>query len=234
MPFLFSLGQHPALIVAQARLEVSEKMFAYLDDIYLVCRPNRVAQVYALLQEELWRHSRIRIHGGKTQVWNMSGTRPAGCDLLERIAQQSDPEARVWRGSELPLDQQGVTILGTPLIHPDFVSAQLQQKIQDHRILLERIPAVTDVQSAWSLLLHCASARANYIVWCGLISSEHLQLSMTKASGSVVARFWVFLPLKSVPSHEILPHCRLHLVGWDSEARHEPVSPRFGPVGLIA
>ena len=85
----------------------------------------------------------------------MSGTRPAGCDLLERIAQQSDPEARVWRGSELPLHQQRVTILGTPLGHPDFISAQLQQKIQDHKILLERIPAVTDVQSAWSLLLHC-------------------------------------------------------------------------------
>ena len=63
---------------------------------------------------------------------------PAGCDFLECIAQQSDLEARVWRGSELPLDQQGVTILGTPLGHPDFVSAQLQQKIQDNRILLER------------------------------------------------------------------------------------------------
>ena len=68
MPLLFSLGQHPALIAAQARLEVAEKMFAYLDDIYLVCRPNQVVQVYALLQEELRRHSRIRIHGGKTQV----------------------------------------------------------------------------------------------------------------------------------------------------------------------
>ena len=57
MPLLFSLGQHPALIAAQARR-----------------LPNRVAQVCALLQEELWRHSRIRIHGGKTQgvehVWD--------------------------------------------------------------------------------------------------------------------------------------------------------------------
>ena len=84
-----------------------------------------------------------------------------GCDLLERIAQQSDPEAREWPGSELPMDQQGVTILGTPLGHPDFVSAQLQRKTQDHRILLERILAVTDVQSAWSLLL---PRPANYIL----------------------------------------------------------------------
>ena len=30
MPLLFSFGQHPALIAAQARLELPEKMFAYL------------------------------------------------------------------------------------------------------------------------------------------------------------------------------------------------------------
>ena len=166
-------------------------------------------------------------------MWNMSGTRPVGCDLLERIAQQSDPEARVWRGSELPMHQQGVTILGTPLGHPDFVSAQLQRKIQNHRILLERIPAVTDVQSAWS---YCyivpRPGRITSCVWCGLISLENLQHSMTKAFGSVVARFWVFLPLTLAPSHETLQHCRLHLVGWDSEARHGPVSLRFGPAGL--
>ena len=54
MPLFFSFDQHPVLIVAQACLEVSEKMFAYLDDFYLVCRPDQVAQVCALLQEELW------------------------------------------------------------------------------------------------------------------------------------------------------------------------------------
>ena len=31
-------------------------------------------------------------------------------------------------------------------------------------MLLERIPAVQDVQSAWLILLHCAAARANYLL----------------------------------------------------------------------
>ena len=30
-------------------------------------------------------------------MWNMSGTRLAGCDLLERIAQQSDPRVARFR-----------------------------------------------------------------------------------------------------------------------------------------
>ena len=34
----------------------------------------------------------------------------------------------------------------------------------DHQVLLDRIPGVPDVQAAWILLLHCALARANYML----------------------------------------------------------------------
>ena len=33
---------------------------------------------------------------GKTQVWNQVGVYPRRCEVLERIAQQEDPEATVW------------------------------------------------------------------------------------------------------------------------------------------
>ena len=42
----------------------------------------------------------------------------------------------------------------------DFVSAQLEAT-RKHQALVQAIPTVLDVQSAWSLLLHCATARAN-------------------------------------------------------------------------
>ena len=42
--------------------------------------------------------------------------------------------------------------------------SQLEQITEEHRVLLERIPAFQDVQSAWLILLHCASARANYLL----------------------------------------------------------------------
>ena len=62
----------------------------------------------------------------------------------------------------VPTDRQGIKLLGTPLGHPDYVARHLQSVVQEHRVLLERIPRVKDLQSAWLLLLHCASARANY------------------------------------------------------------------------
>ena len=36
MPLLFSLGQHRALVSIQAQLKEGERLFAFLDDIYVV------------------------------------------------------------------------------------------------------------------------------------------------------------------------------------------------------
>ena len=106
MPMLFSLGQYNALRAAQARL----------DDVYIITSPARVSAIYAILHEELWRHARIRIHDGKTQVWNRSGNRPVGCDVLDRAVRALDPEfTTVWRGGG-ELVRQGVVILGTPRV----------------------------------------------------------------------------------------------------------------------
>ena len=101
--------------------------------------------------------------------------RRAACNVLERIAQVADPEARVWRGSgktDLPPAQEGITVLGTPLGHPSFVQGHLERKAAEQRTLLERIPLVRDLQSAWVLLLYCATTRANYLLQasgCGTV-----------------------------------------------------------------
>ena len=57
-----------------------------------------------------------------------------------------------------------VTILGTPLGHPDFVEASLQAKSREHDTLFDRLVAVPDLQCAWLLLLFCVSTRANYML----------------------------------------------------------------------
>ena len=161
MPALFALGQHPALQALQAQLQADERLFAFLDDVYVVCSPDRVSAIYGVLQNALFHHSNIRVHHGKTQVWNREGVVPRGIDVMEAVAVH-DPEAMVWRGDvSLPTADQGVRILGTPLGHRDFVHSQLASLSEAHDQLLQRVPAIQDLQCAW-LVLYCCAAHANY------------------------------------------------------------------------
>ena len=102
MPMLFALRQHPVLVAAQERLRGNELLFAYLDDIYAVCRSDRVGAIFAILEQELQAHAEIRLHLGKTQVWR-GGVILDGVDELQRRARLLKPEAVVWKGdSQLP------------------------------------------------------------------------------------------------------------------------------------
>ena len=64
----------------------------------------------------------------------------------------------------LPEEQQEMKVLETPLGPPAFVAQHLRSVSREQQVLLDRIPLVQDLQSAWLLQLHCASARANYLM----------------------------------------------------------------------
>ena len=161
MPLLFSLSQHPALEAVQRQCP-DHTVMAFLDDIYLVSKPQEVREGYLSVERELWRHAKIRVHEGKTHIWNLASIKPEICDVLQRAAEAAKPGARVWRGSEVPTEEQGIKVLGAPVGHKDFVRKHLERILEQHEVLLNGIPRVPDVQSAWLLLLHCASARVNY------------------------------------------------------------------------
>ena len=134
---------------ASAQLLPGEHLFAFHDDIYMVTMPERVGAVCAIMEEQLRTRAQIRIHGGKTGI------------VVER-GHMRCVGASPGRGSDIPSSQQGIKVLGTPLGHVDFIAQHLNVT-EEQRCLLERIPMVQDVQSAWwLLLLHCAAARANY------------------------------------------------------------------------
>ena len=133
MPLLFALRQHGALQAVQDSLGPTEELLAFVDDVYTVTTPGRVAHSFATLQEHLHRHANIRVHLGKIKVWNASGVRPRACDTLQAVT-----------------DEQGIKVLGTR----DFVAAHLHRVLGKHLTLLERIPLLQDIQMAWTLLLH--------------------------------------------------------------------------------
>ena len=73
MPLLFSLGARRALKTAGERLQEGELLFAFLDDVYALCRPERTRAVYDVLAEEFDKACNIKLHEGKTRVWNVAG-----------------------------------------------------------------------------------------------------------------------------------------------------------------
>ena len=166
MPLLFCLGQHAALIAVAERLEVGERLFAFLDDLYVISIPQRSVEVHNLLREELWRHSKISLHQGKTCIWNRGGIVPTRCEELEETARIADPRTRgVWRGShDARLEEQGITILGTPVGRPEFVVHALSRIAERQGELLQKIPEVKDLQCAWLILLYCGVTRATFYV----------------------------------------------------------------------
>ena len=131
-----------------------------------------------MLQDVLFLHAHIRLHSGRTQVWNKSGTRPQACNALERVARTVN---------QLPAHEQGIKVFGTPMGHPAFVAAHLERTTAEHQVLLDRIPHVPDVQSAWLLLLHCASARAHYLL--RVVRPEQVQ----EFAGNHDTRLWACL-----------------------------------------
>ena len=124
MPALCALGQHKALVAVSERLLPTERLFAFHDDLYVLCGAPCVADVHVALQQASWEHSRIQVHHGKTQLWNRGGEAPRGWRARTAAARQVDPDAIVWRGDpELHPSEQGVKVFGTPLGHPEYVRA---------------------------------------------------------------------------------------------------------------
>ena len=145
MPPLFALGQHAALEVVQTRLLECEKLFSSLDDVHIICQPHHVADVHAILEEELFNHAVV----------------PAGVAEFIAAARQVKEDAIVWRSDpELRPEQQGVKFLGIPIGQPEFVEEFLAKKSREHQTPLEHIPLVEDLQSSWLLLFMFANSSA--------------------------------------------------------------------------
>ena len=80
-------------------------MFAFLDDLYVICRVDRVQAVHQTMVQDLWDHARISLYNGKTKVWNWGGIAPSGLSNLQQMASEEDPDAVVWRGDTLRPDK---------------------------------------------------------------------------------------------------------------------------------
>ena len=73
MRLLFSIGIQGALEQVARLLKPGEHLCAFLDDIYMVCEPERVRPLFNILGAALQREAGISLHIGTTRVWNRGG-----------------------------------------------------------------------------------------------------------------------------------------------------------------
>ena len=124
MPLLFALELHRTLRAVRERLGPSEKVFAFLDDVYLIecCRSTEFGGRTAEPRADL---CASREDPSVEQRW----VPPPVNGHLHQCSSQMKPEAVVWRGdTSLPRCQQGVTILGVPVGQPEFVVSFLERR----------------------------------------------------------------------------------------------------------
>ena len=135
---------------------------AFLDDAYLTCDPERVRATFLALRQALKSHANIDLNVGKTRVWNAAGEEPPALSEWMPPAQDGSP---VWVGDPtLPPELQGIHVLGTPLGHDAFRKAALLAKRCQHDSLLDKLPGLPNLQTAWLLLLMCACPHSNYLL----------------------------------------------------------------------
>ena len=69
----------------------------------------------------------------------------------------------MWVGDQaLPVEQQGVLVLGAPVGTQAFAEGHGENKLEGERRLLELVAELPDLQCAWNLLLLCCGPRATY------------------------------------------------------------------------
>ena len=111
MPALFALGQHSALLQINVTLREGEMLFAHLDDIYVLCDPDRVAEIFLQVRHALHHAAGIQVNLGKTKVWNGAAVKPKDFHIFG---------AEAWKG-EGPEEERGLVVLGVPVGHSAFV-----------------------------------------------------------------------------------------------------------------
>ena len=146
MPLLFSIGIQSALREVAESLRGGEQLCAYLDDLYLLCQPERITLLHKVLADSLLRNAGIRLLQGKTRTWNQAGVIPENVEAL-------GPD--VWQ-------PQGITVLRTPIGSKQYIFSKMAERITKERDLWKAIPRARDLQCAWQLLSRSANPRANH------------------------------------------------------------------------
>ena len=177
MPALFALGQHPALVTADEKLQqlavgtdawleedyFRPLLFAFLDDLYVVTVREMARQAFDVVTEAVANQAGIRTNLGKLQLYSKEGGPcPPGFDDFQALrAENTTP---IWTCDAPQIANRGIVVLGSPLGTVEFIKAHAEKRMSIEQQLLDWIPRVPTLQIAWLLLYYCAAQRANHLI----------------------------------------------------------------------
>ena len=90
VPLLSGLGQHSALMAVNEHLIEGESLLAFLDDVYVLCSPQKVGEVHKVMQHELQSRANIRVY----HRISVEATR------VRRVDRSVKENATVWVGDQ--------------------------------------------------------------------------------------------------------------------------------------
>ena len=96
MPALYACGQHRALVHVSEVLQDSERLFAFMDDIYVCSKPDRTEALHQSLDRQMRDHARIRLHQGKTRQIPLLAQTTFGPLFLLLLAQRFLAQTTFW------------------------------------------------------------------------------------------------------------------------------------------
>ena len=151
-PALYALAQHRALAAAAQVLPPTATLAAFLDDLYILCPTPEARSAYNTVTRAVAAHAGVSANQGKTRIY---GSLPQAAP-----ANLADLGPAVWCSDREPAARGFV--VGTPLGSPEYIAAHLEARLQEHQHLLDELPQLPDLQSAWLLLTFCAAPRAQH------------------------------------------------------------------------
>ena len=123
MPALFCLALKRALQDIQRLLPAGCIVLAYLDDIYVIYPHAYTRECYDIVQAVLGARCHINVNLGKLKAWSRGRSDPP--PNVEQLG------GSVWRGSNLPVNERGLKVLGTPVGTAEFVAEVDEEAIQE-------------------------------------------------------------------------------------------------------
>jgi hypothetical protein len=192
-PFLFALTLHPIILQIQDLLskEISSKDFLnlwYLDDGNLVLPLSLVPTVLDILRSPLAQEHGLFLNISKSCIFtNHLKSYPDGFSFYT----DDDKELLTFGSVSIPLERDGVRILGIPLGSDTYINSFLDSCLNGNfKSLLDTVKSVDDLHVSFYLWKSCAGfCRVSFLMRC-LPASFDICSNFKKLCGDMFSHYF--------------------------------------------